>query len=90
MNERRPINIINSDVNTIRKVKVNLQWTPEEIATDMLVVANQLTKDIEKYLESGQEASCRRVRSDSKIIETLGKSFRVQSLNFFLDNKSKK
>ena len=84
--ERHFINIY-SDVTTARKEKVNLKWTPEELAIDMVVVVNQLTKDLEKYLESLKEASCRRVRSDSKILETLGKSFRVQSLNFFLDNK---
>jgi len=84
--ERHFINIY-SDVTTARKEKVNLKWTPEELAIDMVVVVNQLTKDLEKYLESGKEVSCRRVRSDSKILETLGKSFRVQSLNLFLNNK---
>ena len=84
--ERHFINIY-SDVTTARKEKVNLKWTPEELAIDMVVVVNQLTKDLEKYLESGREVSCRRVRSDSKILETLGKSFRVQSLNLFLNNK---
>ena len=87
---KRPFNIIYSEVNIARKMKVNLQWTPAEIATDMSVVANQLIKDIEIYLESGKENSCRRVRSDSKILETLGKSFRVRSLKSFPDNKSKK
>ena len=84
--ERHFINIY-SDVTTARKEKVNLKWTPEELAIDMVVVVNQLTKDLKKYLESGKEVSCRRVRSDSKILETLGKSFRVQSLNLFLNNK---
>jgi hypothetical protein len=81
MNAKRPFNIIYSDVNTARKVKVNLQWTPEELATDMKVVVNQLIIDLDKFLSSGTNASAKRIRSDSKILETLGKSFRVKSIN---------
>jgi Histone H1-like protein Hc1 len=77
--ERHFINIY-SDVTTARKEKVNLKWTPEELAIDMVVVVNQLTKDLEKYLDKEMKAPAKRVRLDTKVLETLGKSFRVQSI----------
>jgi hypothetical protein len=77
--ERHFINIY-SDVKIARKEYDNLNWTPEELATDIMVVANQLIFDLEKYLDKGMEAPAKRVRLDTKVLETLGKSFRVQSV----------
>jgi hypothetical protein len=83
--ERHFINIY-SDVTTAREKKVNLKWTPEELAIDMQVVVNQLIIDLNKFLNSGTNASAKRIRSDSKVLETLGKSFRVQSIKYMDKN----
>jgi hypothetical protein len=80
MIEERPLREIESDVRNARISKVNLKWQPDEIAVDMLVTSRQLIVDLEKYLESGMKAPARRIRATSKILETLGKSFRVQSV----------
>jgi hypothetical protein len=80
MIEERAFNEIYSDVMIARETHTLLVWTPEEIAIDMLVVTKQITIDLEKYLSTRMTAPAKRVRLDSKILETLGKSFRVQSV----------
>lgn len=80
MDEERHLREIETDVMLARKNKVKLKWQPYEIAIDMFVISKQLTVDIEKYLNTGMEAPAKRVRATSKILETLGKSFRVQSV----------
>ena len=87
MIEERPIKEIVNDAMAARVAKAKLAWTPEEIASDMLVVARQLQVDLEKYLEKKMEAPNRRARSLSKVLETLGKNFRVQSIK---ENKNGK
>ena len=80
MNDKRTFENINADVKYARKEYLNLNWTPEEIAFDMMVVANQLIFELEKYLDKGMKAPAKRIRLDTKVLETLGKSFRVQSI----------
>jgi hypothetical protein len=80
MIDERSFKEIYSDVRFARERKKKLIWTSEEIAIDMLVVSKKFIIDLEKYLESGTEASAKRIRATSKILETLGKSFRVQSV----------
>jgi len=80
MIEERAFNEIYSDVMIVRETHTILVWTPEEIATDILIVTKQITIDLEKYLNTGMTAPAKRVRLDSKILETLGKSFRVLSV----------
>lgn len=80
MIEERAFNEIYSDVKIARETHTILVWTPEEIATDMLVVTKQITTDLEKYLSTSMTAPAKQIRLDSKILETLGKSFRVQSV----------
>ena len=80
MIENRPIQEIVDDAMSARINKAKLSWSPEEIASDMLVIVKQLQIDLEKYLKKRMEAPNRRVRSLSKILETLGKNFRVQSV----------
>jgi len=46
----------------------------------MLVTARQLIVDLEKYLATEKQAISKRVRTESKILESLGKNFRVQSV----------
>jgi hypothetical protein len=86
MNEERQLREIETDVMLARKNKVKLEWQPYEIAIDMLVVSKKLTEDLEKYLNTGMKAPAKRVRSISKILETLGKSFRVQSVISMANN----
>ena len=78
--EERAFNEIYSDVKKARETHTILVWTPEEIATDMLAITKQITTDLEKYLSTRMTAPAKRVRLDSKILETLGKSFRFQSV----------
>jgi hypothetical protein len=78
--EQRPLKEIKDDVMEARGSKAKLIWSPEEIASDMLVVSKLLQKNLEKYLDKGMEAPNRRARMLSKILETLGKNFRVQSI----------
>jgi hypothetical protein len=80
MIEDRPIKEIIDDAMSARVNKAKLAWSPEEIASDMLVVTKQLQIDLEKYLEKMMEAPNRRARLLSKVLETLGKNFRVQSV----------
>jgi hypothetical protein len=80
MIEERHLREIESDIRTARASKIILKWQPEELAIDMLFVSRKLIIDIEKYLVSGMEAPAKRIRSKSKILETLGKSYRVQSV----------
>jgi hypothetical protein len=80
MIEERPIKEIINDVNLARADGVTLKWTSQELATDMLTIAKQMILEIEKYLNKDMEAPAKRIRLDSKILETLGKSFRVQSI----------
>ena len=87
MLETRPIKEIIDDAMSARIHKAKLAWSPEEIATDMLVVVKQLQVDLEKYLEKKMEAPNRRARLLSKVLETLGKNFRVQSIK---ENKNVK
>lgn len=60
-----------------RRVKIN--WTPQELAEDMLTVSENLIKDLKKFLRTGMKEPARRIRKNSKVLETLGLSFRVQS-----------
>jgi hypothetical protein len=83
--ERDYINI-EREIKHARRSKFTLDWEPKDIATDMLSTAKHLVVDLEKYLNQDLEASAKRVRTKSKILETLGKSFRVQSVK---SNRSK-
>jgi hypothetical protein len=78
--EQRTLKEIQDDVQVARESKAKIDWSPQEIAADMLVVAQQLIIDIEKYLEKNMEAPCKRVRTNSKMLETLGKAFRLQAV----------
>jgi hypothetical protein len=78
--EARSLKEIQDDVRVARESKAKIDWSPQEIATDMLVVAQQLIIDIDKYLEKSMEAPSKRVRTGSKILETLGKAFRLQAV----------
>jgi len=80
MIEARELVAIIRDVEIARTSKLNLRWTSEEIACDMLVIARQLIIDLENYLNERREAPAKRIRRGTKILETLGKSFRVQSV----------
>jgi hypothetical protein len=80
MNDERQLRDIETDVNLARKNKVNMKWQPYELAIDLLVVSKQLTVYLEKYLNTSMEAPAKRVRAISKILETLGRSFRIQSV----------
>lgn len=77
--ERRPFKEIMSDVKSAREAKTRFDWPPKEIAADMIVVAEQLLVDLNKYIEKNMTAPAERIRAASKAMETLGKSFRVQS-----------
>ena len=79
---------IEREIKHTRKSKLALDWEPKEIATDMLSTAKHLIMDLEKYLNQNMEASAKRVRTKSKILETLGKSFRVQSVKSKRDQLS--
>ncbi len=78
--EERPLNEILADIKLARESKAKITWSPEEIAADMKVAANALIVDIDKYLEKGMAAPAKRVRTATKVLETLGKAFRVQSV----------
>ncbi len=80
MIEERPLKEILADVRVARESKVKIAWSPQEIAADMKVAAQELIIDIDKYLVKGMEAPAKRVRTSSKVLETLGKAFRVQSV----------
>jgi len=80
MNDERQLRDIETDVKLARKNKVNMKWQPYELAIDLLVVSKQLTVDLEKYLNISMEAPAKRVRAISKILEKLGRSFRIQSV----------
>jgi hypothetical protein len=87
MNDERQFRAIETDVKLARKNKINMKWQPYELAIDLLVVSKQLTVDLEKYLNKSMEAPAKRVRAISKILETLGRSFRIQSVKSTAKNK---
>ena len=80
MNDVRKLKDIETDVKLARMNKVNMKWQPYEVAIDMFVASKQLTVDLEKYMITGMEAPAKRVKAISKILETLGRSFRIQSV----------
>jgi hypothetical protein len=80
MNDERQLRDIETDVKLARKNKVNIKWQQYELAIDLLVISKQLIVDLEKYLNTGMEAPAKRIRAISKILETLGSSFRIQSV----------
>jgi len=80
MMEERSFEEIVADVKEARKSKAKLPWSPMELAADMLVAAKQLQIDLEKYLKKEMAAPAKRVRTVSKVLETLGKAFRTQSV----------
>jgi hypothetical protein len=80
MTEERPVEEIIKDIQLARAEGITLKCTPQELATDMLTVARQMIVEIEKYLNKDMEAPAIRIRRDSKVLETLGKFFRVQSV----------
>jgi hypothetical protein len=83
-----PLEIIMYDAATARSGKVNLLWPVNDIATDMLVVAKQLIVDLEKFLKTNREAPAKRIRNGTKALDTLGKSFRVQSIKTLKNGKN--
>lgn len=80
MSNLRPLKIITKNVIAARNVGARIDWTPKEIALDMLVVIEALQENINKYLEKGMEAPAKRARANTKVLETLSKAFRVQSV----------
>jgi len=46
----------------------------------MSAVARLMILDIEEYLNKNTEAPAKRIRANTKILKTLGKSFRIQSI----------
>jgi hypothetical protein len=80
MNDVRKLRDIETDVKLARMNKVNMKWQPYEVAIDMLVASKQITVDLEKYMNTGMETPAKRVRAISKILETIGRSFRIQSV----------
>ena len=87
--EERTLDEILVDVKVAREKKVKLTWSPQEIAADMKVAAQALIVDIEKYLTKGMAAPAKRVRTSSKVLETLGKAFRVQSIKEIKNAKNR-
>jgi hypothetical protein len=81
MVEQRELSDIIADVKIARESKAKISWSPQEIAMDMLVASKQLQEDLEKYLLKDMDAPAKRVRRVSKVLETLGKAFRVQSVS---------
>jgi hypothetical protein len=82
MIEERSFNEIYTDIRIARERKHKITWTPEEIAIDMVVVTKQLIVNLGKFLSTGMDAPAKRIRSESKVLETLGKSFRLRSVTY--------
>jgi len=82
MIEERSLNEILADVEVARTKHAKLDWSPNEIVTDMKVVAEALIQNIDKYTNKGMAAPAKRIRTLSKAMETLGKAFRVQSVKY--------
>ena len=80
MIEERPLNEIKDDVMTAREKGDKITWSSIDIACDMLVAAKKLQIDLEKFLTKGMAAPAKRVRTTTKVLETLGRAFRVQSV----------
>jgi hypothetical protein len=88
--EEKTFRSISQDVMDARRYNVKLNYTPEEIATDLLTTAKVLIIDLEKFLSLGMQEPAKRVRFNTKIMETLGKSFRIQSINAMHEHKKSK
>jgi hypothetical protein len=77
--EERSLEDIQKDVQEARDWKTKVNRTSKELARDINTVIMYLTVDCQKYLEKGMEAPAKRIRAHTKLLETLGKSFRIQS-----------
>ena len=81
MMERSYFDVV-KDVTVARRNGVIFACTPKELAEDTLLVLEFYKANLEKYLKSGMTAPAKRARDASKILETLGKSFRLQSVKY--------
>lgn len=76
----RTIEEIVSDVQEARIAKVKLGYTLEGLADDINIVTVEMTKDLAKFTVKGNKAAGKRVRTYTKVLETLGKEFRLESV----------
>jgi hypothetical protein len=88
MIEERSLEEIKDDVVVARVNGAKITWSATELACDMLVIAKQLQIDLEKFLLKSMQAPAKRVRTSSKLLETLGRSFRVQSVKEYKNGKN--
>lgn len=59
--------------------KKKMEKSSYEVAADTIIIAEELVKNLEKYMIKNMQAPARRSRELYKILETLGKSFRLQT-----------
>ncbi len=75
----RTIEKVLADVKSARIKKQPLNWPVQDTAEDMEIVCAEIIVDIQK-VKKGNKASAKRVRDYTKVMETLGKDFRLTSV----------
>lgn len=87
MKEKKPtpLEVIYKDTEVARtayakKNKVRLGRDIKDLAADMLLVANAIVIDLEKFLSKGMQAPAKRIRRGTKSLQTLSAEFRVKSV----------
>ena len=71
---------ISKEVKSARRNKTTIKKSAKELAMDMMMVLGDLYDDLQKYVDKGMDAPAKRARAKTKIVETLGKSFRTASV----------
>jgi len=80
MAERTVEKIVN-DVKQARIDKIALGWSVEDLTEDMGIICAEILVDLPK-VNKGNKAAAKRVRTYTKVLETIGKDFRKASLQW--------
>lgn len=80
MAEKREIAVIVEEIKDVRAKGETLAYSVDELAADIEVVAAEMLVDMVKVTEKGNKSAAKRVRDYTKVLETLGKAFRKESV----------
>ncbi len=78
-NTGRTVGKIVKDVKTARVNKQNLGWSKADLTEDMGIICAEILVELPKVNKNNQAAT-KRVRDYTKVMETIGKDFRLASV----------
>lgn len=75
----RTVEKVVSDVKQARIDKIPLGWALQDLTEDIGIICAEILIDLPK-VNKGNKAAAKRVRTYTKVLETLGKDFRKSSV----------